>query len=98
MPRTMPRCAAKHWPSSLTTPRWLPTPISSIPTPKGRGVLGTRQRANATRIRVLVQAPGGATTSDSPREYTASVAGIDTDNDLALLKGEIQAGQIRRAH
>ena len=45
--------------------------------------------ANATRIRVLVQAPGGATTSDSPREYTASVAGIDTDNDLALLKVEI---------
>ena len=34
--------------------------------------------ANATRIRVLLATPGG--------EYTATVAGVDTENDLALLK------------
>ena len=45
--------------------------------------------ANATRIRVLVPTPGGAQ-ADSPREYTASVAGIDAENDLALLKIEVQ--------
>jgi serine protease Do len=43
--------------------------------------------ANATRIRVLVP---GAAPADSPREYTARVAGIDADNDLALLKVEVQ--------
>ena len=58
-------------------------------TPDGYLITNAHVVANATRIRVLVQAPGGATTSDSPREYTASVAGIDTDNDLALLKVEI---------
>ncbi len=42
---------------------------------------------NTARIRVLVQMPGGA---DSAREYSASVVGIDDDNDLALLKVEVQ--------
>jgi serine protease Do len=45
--------------------------------------------ATATRIRVLALTPG-ATPADSPREYNASVAGIDTDNDLALLKVDAQ--------
>ena len=44
--------------------------------------------ANATRIRVLAPTPGG-TQADAPREYTASVAGIDPENDLALLKIEV---------
>ena len=45
--------------------------------------------ANATRIRVLVPAPDGAKGA-SPREYSATVVGIDADNDLALLKVDIQ--------
>jgi serine protease Do len=36
--------------------------------------------ANATRITVTVQLAQG------PREYTGTVAGVDSDNDLALLK------------
>ncbi len=43
--------------------------------------------SNATRIRVLVPAAGSGA---SPREYPASVVGVDADNDLALLKVEIQ--------
>ena len=43
--------------------------------------------ANATRIRVLVPAPG---TPASTSEYSASVIGIDADNDLALLKVAVQ--------
>ena len=43
--------------------------------------------ANATRIRVLVPASGSVA---SPREYSASVVGIDADNDLAVLKVDIQ--------
>jgi serine protease Do len=43
--------------------------------------------ANATRIRVLVAASGSAA---SPRECAASVVGIDADNDLAVLKVDIQ--------
>ena len=38
--------------------------------------------ANATRVTVTVQ------NSATPREYVATVAGIDADNDLALLKIE----------
>jgi serine protease Do len=45
--------------------------------------------ANATRIRVLVPTPGAGTPA-APREYGAAVVGIDADNDLALLKVEIQ--------
>jgi serine protease Do len=45
--------------------------------------------ANATRIRVLAPTPGAAQ-AGTPREYTASVAGIDPENDLALLKIEDQ--------
>ncbi len=43
--------------------------------------------ANATRIRVLVAASGSAA---SPRECSASVVGVDADNDLAVLKVDIQ--------
>ena len=43
--------------------------------------------ANATRIRVLVPALGSAA---SPRECSAGIVGIDADNDLALLKVDIQ--------
>ncbi|MCX6633050.1 MAG: trypsin-like peptidase domain-containing protein, partial [Candidatus Solibacter sp.] len=43
--------------------------------------------ANAARIHVLVPTPG---MPDSPREFSASVAGVDADNDLALLKVEVQ--------
>ena len=46
--------------------------------------------ANANRIKVLVSTPDGATPPASPREYAASVVGLDADNDLALLKVEIQ--------
>ncbi len=38
--------------------------------------------ANATRITVTVQNAG------APREYVAAIAGVDADNDLALLKIE----------
>ena len=51
--------------------------------PDGYLITNAHVVANATRIRVLLAAPGG--------EYTASVVGIDSDNDLALLKVEIQA-------
>ena len=43
--------------------------------------------ANATRIRVLVPASGSAA---SPRECSASVVGVEADNDLAVLKVDIQ--------
>ena len=56
--------------------------------PDGYLITNAHVVANATRIRVLVPTPG-ATTADSPREYTAAVAGIDADNDLALLKVEV---------
>src|ERR1035437_220320 len=45
--------------------------------------------ANATHIRVLAPTPGAAP-AYSPREYAASVIGIDADNDLALLKVDAQ--------
>jgi serine protease Do len=53
--------------------------------PDGYLITNAHVVANATRIRVLVPAPG-----DSPREYIAAVAGIDADNDLALLKIDAQ--------
>src|ERR1019366_575163 len=57
--------------------------------PDGYLITNAHVVANATRIRVLVPTPG-ATPADSPREYTAAVAGIDADNDLALLKVDVQ--------
>ena len=57
-------------------------------TPDGYLVTNAHVVANAARIRVLMPAPG-ASPADSPREYPASVAGIDADNDLALLKVEV---------
>src|ERR1022692_4752512 len=57
--------------------------------PDGYLITNAHVVANATRIRVLVPMPG-ATPADSPREYTAAVAGIDADNDLALLKIDLQ--------
>jgi serine protease Do len=45
--------------------------------------------ANSTRIRVLVPPANGAKGA-VPREYPATVAGTDADNDLALLKIDIQ--------
>ena len=45
--------------------------------------------ANSTRIRVMVPAPDGAKGA-SAREYSAKVLGTDADNDLALLKVDIQ--------
>ena len=59
--------------------------------PDGYLITNAHVVANATRIRVLVLVPTpGATPADSPREYTAAVAGIDADNDLALLKVDVQ--------
>ena len=55
--------------------------------PDGYLITNAHVVANATRIRVLVSTSAAA---DSPREFTAKVAGIDPDNDLALLKVEIQ--------
>jgi len=46
--------------------------------------------ANSTRIRVMVSAPDGAKGA-APREYSAKVIGTDADNDLALLKVDIEA-------
>jgi serine protease Do len=46
--------------------------------------------ANAARIRVLVPALSAAP-ADLPREYAATVTGIDADNDLALLKVDLQS-------
>jgi serine protease Do len=57
--------------------------------PDGYLITNAHVVANATRIRVLVATPGTAL-ADSPREYTAAVAGIDADNDLALLKVDVQ--------
>src|SRR5450759_3687633 len=57
--------------------------------PDGYLITNAHVVANATRIRVLAATPG-ANPADSPREYTASVIGIDADNDLALLKVEVQ--------
>lgn len=45
--------------------------------------------ANATRIKVVMRATGSDASADSPLDYIASVAGIDADNDLALLKVEV---------
>jgi len=55
--------------------------------PDGYLITNAHVVANATRIKVLVSTSAAA---DSPREYIAKVAGIDPDNDLALLKIEIQ--------
>ena len=57
--------------------------------PDGYLITNAHVVANATRIRVLAATPG-ASPADSPREYTASVTGIDADNDLALLKIDAQ--------
>jgi serine protease Do len=46
--------------------------------------------ANATRIRVLASRAAGVNDSVSPREYSATVVGTDADNDLALLKVDVQ--------
>jgi serine protease Do len=45
--------------------------------------------ANSTRIRVMVPVPDSAKSATS-REYSATVVGTDADNDLALLKVDIQ--------
>jgi len=42
--------------------------------------------SNATRITVLVQSGAASPDADQTREYVARVAGVDDDNDLALLK------------
>jgi serine protease Do len=57
--------------------------------PDGYLVTNAHVVANATRIRVLVPTPGAAR-ADSPREYIASIVGIDADNDIALLKVDVQ--------
>ena len=58
--------------------------------PDGYLVTNAHVVANATRIRVLVPTPGAAP-ADFPREYTASVVGMDADNDIALLKIDLQS-------
>src|ERR1019366_9268744 len=57
--------------------------------PDGYLITNAHVVANATRIRVLAATPGAAP-ADSPREYTATVTGIDADNDLALLKVDVK--------
>src|SRR5450759_5709782 len=57
--------------------------------PDGYLITNAHVVANATSIQFLAATPG-ASPADSPREYTASVIGIDADNDLALLKIEVQ--------
>jgi len=54
--------------------------------PNGYILTNAHVVGNATRIRALVPAPAGST----PREYPATVVGIDADNDLALLKIDVQ--------
>ena len=57
--------------------------------PDGYLITNAHVVANATRIRVLAATPG-APPAESPREYIASVTGIDAENDLALLKVDVQ--------
>jgi serine protease Do len=57
--------------------------------PDGYVLTNAHVVANATRIRVLAAPPAG-NSPDSPREYAATVVGIDADNDLALLKVDVQ--------
>ena len=45
--------------------------------------------ANATRIRVLVQPADGSARPGELIEYPGKVAGVDADNDLALVKVEV---------
>jgi serine protease Do len=47
--------------------------------------------ANAVRITVTVQASTGSADGERTRDYTARVAGVDGDNDLALLKIDAQS-------
>ena len=63
-------------------------------TPDGYLITNAHVVSNATRVRILVSTAGAASASDSVREYAAKVAGIDNDNDLALLKIEIQGAPI----
>jgi serine protease Do len=46
--------------------------------------------ANATRIRVMVQPVNGSAQPGSLIEYPGTLVGVDADNDLALLKIELQ--------
>ena len=57
--------------------------------PDGYLITNAHVVANSTRIRVMVPAPDGAKGA-APREYSAKVVGTDADNDLALLKVDIQ--------
>ncbi len=58
-------------------------------TPDGYLITNAHVVANSTRIRVLIPAPDGAKGA-APRDYPATVVGTDADNDLALLKVDIQ--------
>src|ERR1022692_1310241 len=46
--------------------------------------------ANATRITVVVQPANGSVRTGSTREYPGSVVGVDEDNDLAVLKIDVE--------
>lgn len=55
--------------------------------PDGYLITNAHVVANASHIRVFAATPGDAT---APREYAATVVGVDSDNDLALLKVDAQ--------
>jgi serine protease Do len=46
--------------------------------------------ANATRVTVLVAAVNGSAQGETAHEYPGNVVGVDADNDLALLKIDVE--------
>ena len=59
-------------------------------TPDGYLFTNAHVVENASRIKVLVQLADGSAQPGSLIEYAATLVGVDADNDLALLKIDVQ--------